>query len=293
MLCDPDWVAEHLDDPGVVIVDMRWDEGGAGRSRYEAGHIPGAVYLDWATDLVDPSHPIAFMLARPSRFAQVMQRCGVGDETTVIAYTTDLGSGPHRLWWAFRAYGHEGVRILDGGLERWVAEDRPLSVEPEKRRRGSGTWTPRQDGGSWTATAADVMAARERPHGSVLDSRGSEQFRGEAVWYETGPVIAGPGGIAQTPRGDLRAGRVPWATNIPWLELYGPEGRMKPAEELLGFFAARGVPASGQVIAYCGVGISASALVFALTLAGVRDALLYDASWEEWGRDQARPVARG
>lgn len=293
MLCDPDWVDAHLGDPGVVIVDLRWDEVGAGRSRYEGGHIPGAVYLDWATDLVDPSHPIAFMIAPPRRFARVMQRSGIGDETTVVAYTSDLGSGPHRLWWAFRAYGHDDVRILDGGLERWVAEGRPLSVGPAVPRAPTGPWTPRQDGRSWTATAADVAAARHGADVSVLDSRWPEQFRGEAVWFETGPVVAGPAGIARTARGDLRAGRVPWATNLPWLDLYGPEGRMKPAEELRALFASRGVTRSGEVITYCGVGLSASALLFALTLAGIHDARLYDASWEEWGRDQARPVARG
>ncbi|MBA3727755.1 MAG: sulfurtransferase [Actinobacteria bacterium] len=293
MLCDPDWVAAHLDDPGVVIVDMRWDEAGTGRSRYESRHIPGAVYLDWATDLIDPDNPIAFMLAPPRRFARVMQRCGIGEESTVVAYTSDLGSGPHRLWWAFRAYGHDDVRILDGGLERWVAEGRPLSVGAEVPRAPSGTrWSPHQDGSSSTATAADVTAARHRPHGSVLDSRWPEQFRGEAVWFETGPV-ADPAGIARTPRGDLRAGRVPWATNLPSFDLYGPEGRMRPADELRALFASVGVPRSGQVIAYCGVGISASALVFALTLAGIQDARLYDASWEEWGRDLARPIARG
>lgn len=293
MLCDPEWVAAHLEDPGVVIVDMRWDEAGAGRSRYEGAHIPGAVHLDWATDLVDPSHPIAFMLAPPRRFAQVMERCGIGDETTVVAYTSDIGSGPHRLWWAFRAYGHDDVRILDGGLERWVAEGRPLSVGAEVPRVPSSPWIPHQDGSSWTATAADVSAAGHRPHGAVLDSRWPEQFRGEAVWFETGPVVAGPAGIARTPRGDLRAGRVPWAINLPSFDLYGPEGRMRQADELRTLFASVGVPRSGQVIAYCGVGISASALVFALTLAGIQDARLYDASWEEWGRDLARPVARG
>ncbi|MBA3551923.1 MAG: hypothetical protein H0W27_03500, partial [Actinobacteria bacterium] len=223
MLCDPEWVAAHLDDPGVVIVDMRWDEAGTGRFRYEGRHIPGAVYLDWATDLIDPDNPIAFMLAPPRRFARVMHRCGIGDETTVVAYTSDLGSGPHRLWWAFRAYGHDDVRVLDGGLERWVAEGRPLSAGAEVPRPPSGTrWSPRQDGSSWTATAADVTAARHRPHDSVLDSRWPEQFRGEAVWFETGPVVADPSGVARTPRGDLRAGRVPWATNLPSFDLYGP-----------------------------------------------------------------------
>jgi thiosulfate/3-mercaptopyruvate sulfurtransferase len=126
-----------------------------------------------------------------------------------------------------------------------------------------------------------------------LDSRPPDQFRGEAVWFERGPVPADPDGVAHTPRGDLRAGHVPGARNVPVSELYRPDHTLKPPQELRELFAGAGLRPDQAVITYCGVGISAAGLLFALHRAGFDEVRLYDASWEEWGRDPARPVARG
>ena len=290
-LVGTEWLAEHLSDPNLVVADMRWREDGSGRVLYERGHVPGAVFVDWATDLVDPEHEVAFMLAPPERFAAVMERCGIGDDTTVVAYADRFGSGPFRLWWAGRVYGHDQVLVLDGGLDRWLAEGRPLADEPTRPRRGV-RWNPRP-AASPAAVAEDVTAAASRPDVVVLDSRPGSQFRGEAVWFETGPVPAGPDGIARTPRGDLRAGHVPWAVSVPARDLYRDDGTLKTPEELRGMFARFGATEDKGAIAYCGVGVSASALLFALHRAGIERAALYDASWEEWGRDPSRPVARG
>ncbi len=291
LLVTPAWLAEHLDDPDVVVVDLQWFHDGSGRARYDAGHVPGAVHVDWSVDLVEPDAPVAFTLASPERFARVMETLGIGDESEVVAYAAGLASGPHRLWWASRVYGHDGVRILDGGLERWTAEGRPLSTEPAGPRRPV-RWTPREAGRAWVATAGDVLAVGERADGRVLDSRPRHQFVGSAVWYETGPVDAEPDGIARTPRGALRAGHVPGAVNVPSDELYRPDGTMKDPTELRAMFAELGVGPESEAITYCGCGISASALLFALTLAGCDQGRLYDASWEEWGRNPALPVAR-
>src|SRR5689334_13416773 len=121
MLVDPAWLVEHLGDPDMVVVDCRWREDGSGPARYAAGHIPGAVHLDWSTDLVEPDAPVAFTLASPERFARVMESRGIGDDSTVVAYADVRGSGPFRLWWACRVYGHDIVRVLDGGLDAWRA----------------------------------------------------------------------------------------------------------------------------------------------------------------------------
>ena len=290
MLVETAWLADHLDDPDLVVVDMRWREDGSGRARYERGHIPGAVFLDWSADIVDPESPIAFMLAPPERFARTMERCGIGDGTLVVAYADAQGSGPYRLWWASRVYGHDRVRVLDGGLRRWIAEGRPLSTEPAPP--GVATWTPRFDP-RWVAGIEDVASARERPDVVVLDSRPPEQFRGEAVWFETGPVPAGKDGVARTPRGRIRAGRVPWAASIPAASLYREDDTLKSPQELRELFARVGAGPEVRAVTYCGVGISASALAFALDLAGIERVSLYDASWEEWGRDPARPIDRG
>lgn len=289
MLVGTDWLADHLEDPGLVVVDMRWREDGSGRARYEAGHLPGAVYLDWSTDLVDPDHPVAFMLAPPQPFAAAMERCGIGDETFVVAHADQFGSGPFRLWWGCRMYGHDQVRVLDGGLEKWVADGRPVSADPAQPRPAA--WTPRPREGL-VARAEDVAKAEARPGTVVVDSRPPEQHRGEAVWFETGAVAADDDGIARTPRGNLRAGRVPWAVNVPAHSLYREDLTMKGPGELRELFAEAGIGPGDRAITYCGVGISASAVLFALTLAGV-ESTLYDESWEEWGRDPSRPVARG
>lgn len=146
------------------------------------------------------------------------------------------------------------------------------------------------------ATASDVEAAGAAAGGSVarvLDSRPPEQFRGDWVWFETGPVRVDPDGVARTGRGELRGGRVPWATNVPASMLYRADGTMKERQELLELFAQAGVRPGDRAITYCGVGISAAALLFALDHAGIEDAALYDGSWDEWGRDSRFPAARG
>ena len=182
------------------------------------------------------------------------------------------------------------MRILDGGLEAWVDEGRPLSSEIPKARRGD--WTPRPRPGL-VASSQDVAAAREQADTLVLDSREPSKFRGETVWFETGEIPAGPDGVARTPRGELRAGRIPWARSVPSQQLYRPDLTMKSPAELRDLFAELEATPECRVITYCGVGISASALLYALARSGFEDVSLYDAGWDEWGRDPELPVARG
>ncbi|MDP8957019.1 MAG: sulfurtransferase [Actinomycetota bacterium] len=292
MLVSTEWLSSHLNDPDVVVVDVRWREDGSAPALYNEGHIPGAVFLDWTTDIVDPDHDLAFMLASPERFRAAMERSGIGDDSTVVAYSDQFGSGPHRLWWAGRVYGHDQVKVLDGGLEKWMAEGRAKSGDPPPSRPPT-TWTPGARSGRLMATAEDVVAASSGARTCVVDARPPEQFLGEAVWFETGAVRADPDGIARTPRGDFHAGRVPWATNVPAAQIYNDDFTMKTPEELRELFSQADVEPGCRAITYCGAGIAASAVLFALVRAGFEDVALYDASWEEWGRDPTKPVTRG
>jgi len=291
MLVTPTWLSDHLDNPDLVVVDVRWDEDGRGRARYDEGHIAGARFLDWATDLVDPDHRVAFMLAAPTRFAAAVERCGISDETVVVAYADAGHSGPFRLWLGCQVYGHDGqVRILDGGLDAWLAGGRPVTSDPPTTR--AATWAPRI-GSRLVASAAEVEAAADEPETIVLDSREPAKFRGDTVWFETGEIAADENGVAHTPRGDLRAGHIPWARSLPWSLLYHDDSTMKSPDELRTAFAEVGATPGKRVITYCGVGISAAALLYALGRAGIDDAAIYDAGWDEWGRDPRLPVTRG
>ncbi len=292
MLVTPAWLEEHLTDSDVVVVDLRWDEEGRGRERYEKGHIAGAFHCDWTRDIVDESESPAFMLASPDRLAEVLGSYGIGDHAVLVAYADAGHSGPFRLWWACSVYGHEAqVRVLDGGLDRWLTEGRPLSTahpEPQPNR-----WTPGARRTELLASASDVLVARDDPETVVVDSRPAANFQGLTVWSEHGEIEAGPDGIARTPAGPLRAGRVPWARSVPWHELYLEDLTMKSPEELRALFAKAGAVPGKRALAYCSVGLSATALLYALNRAGIEQAGLYDGGWDEWGRDEDLPLARG
>ena len=159
------WLADHLEDPEVRIIDVRWTsryENGKGVSLddldgYRSGHIPGAVFAGMVADLSDPAHPIPDMLAPPDLFAQAMSRLGVGDKTLVVAYDNmGVPLGSARLWWALSHYGHDRVRVLDGGLREWVSSGRPISTEVRDPPQARFTARPRS---GWLATKADVIQA--------------------------------------------------------------------------------------------------------------------------------------
>lgn len=254
-----------------VLLDVRWRLGGPpGRDAHLAGHIPGAAFVDLETDLAAPPGPGGrHPLPAPAQFTEAMRRAGVRRDAPVVVYDEDDATAAARAWWMLRYFGHDDVRVLDGGLRAWTAAGGALE---------SGETTP--VAGDFTAIPGHLPlldaagAARVAAGGLLLDARAAERFRGEVE-----PV-------------DPVAGHIPGAVSAPTTANVGGDGRFLDAEALRARFASLGVTDRQEVGTYCGSGVTAAHQVLALELAGVR-AALYAGSWSGWITDPARPVATG
>ncbi|WP_326591021.1 sulfurtransferase [Streptomyces brevispora] len=252
-----------------VLLDVRWQLGGPhGRPDYEAGHIPGAVFVDLDAELAGPAgsggrHP----LPDPAEFGAVMRRAGVDRDSAVIVYDGGQGWAASRAWWLLRWTGHRDVRVLDGGLAAWTGE---LSKETPVPAEGDFVPEP----GALPLLDADGAAALARS-GLLFDARAAERYRGDVE-----PI-------------DRVGGHIPGAVSAPTAENVGPDGRFLAADALAARFAGLGAERDTvDVGVYCGSGVSGAHEVLALEIAGYR-AALYAGSWSQWSGDESRPVATG
>jgi thiosulfate/3-mercaptopyruvate sulfurtransferase len=256
----------------AVLLDTRLAlSGPSGRSRYQAGHLPGTAFVDVDDDLAGtPGAGGRHPLPEPHDFVAAMRRAGVGRTSTVVAYDDTAGTAAARLWWLLRDYGHADVMLLDGGVAAWLASGRALSTEPVAP--APGDW----DGSPGRLPVVDADTAGGLTDGGVLiDVRAAERFRGE---HE--PI-------------DPVAGHIPGAVNAPLTEITDRSGCFLPDDLLRGRFVALGVADRVPVAAYCGSGVTATQTLLALRLAGFDDAALYPGSWSGWITDPSRPVATG
>ena len=260
------WLAAHLDDPGLRILDASWHMPAAGRdarAEYAAAHIPGAQFFD-IDAVADPDTDLPHMLPTPEAFARAVSALGIGDGDQVVIYDAAATRSAARVWWTFRAMGHDRVAVLDGGLGTWRAEGRALTDA-----------TPATPDAQLTAhlhpervrDAAQVAEASATGHAQIIDARAADRFRGDAP----------------EPRAGLTSGHMPGARNLPFGQLYNPDGTMKDAGALRAAFEAAGVDLSRPAITSCGSGITAASLSLALERLGHRNHALYDGSWAEWG----------
>ncbi|GAA0481425.1 sulfurtransferase [Streptomyces sp. NPDC046215] len=254
-----------------VLLDVRYRLGGPnGRPDYEAGHLPGAAYVDLDAELAGaPGEKGRHPLPDTEVFGAAMRRAGVRSDRPVVVYDGDKGWGAARAWWMLRWAGHGDVRVLDGGLAAWIARGGTLTAGESRAEPGDFTPAP----GALPLLDADGAAALAR-RGVLLDARAGERYRGEVE-----PL-------------DAVAGHIPGAVNAPTTENVTEEGVFRPARELAERFAALGAKPGAEVGVYCGSGVSGAHEVLALALAGV-PAALYVGSWSEWSADGSRPVATG
>jgi thiosulfate/3-mercaptopyruvate sulfurtransferase len=283
-LVNPEWLAERLSQPGLQVVDIRGyvktEDLGEGRQHaeyvgardeYDREHIPGSVFVDWTTDIVDLDNEVKAQLAPADRFAEAMGRRGIGDEADVVVVDHTGGHFATRLWWALKYYGHDRVAVLNGGFNRWKGLGLPLTdtvpvVEPR-------TFTPRERP-ALRVEAEELLARIGQGSRLIVDAREPAQY--------TGAIRRG-----------ARGGHVPTAVNIWAKSLVNDDGTWKTDDELRAILEAGGVRADAPVVAYCNGGVTATAVLFALDRIGHESWANYDGSWNEWGERLELPVAEG
>ena len=270
-----EWLAAHLEEPGLGLIDASWHLPPTGRNgavEFRAGHIPGAVFFD-IDAIADTSSDLPHMLPDPVVFSSAMRKLGLGDGMHMVVYDAHGLFAAARVWWTLRAFGVSEVKILEGGLPKWIAEGRPLEEGASERQPRH--FTARFDH-SFVASLADVREALGSRAAQVVDARPAERFRGETP----------------EPRPGLRSGHMPGALNVPFVDILD-HGKLKSAEALAATLADHGVDLAKPVITTCGSGVSAAILALAVEEAGGKIAGLYDGSWAEWGGRDDCAVATG
>jgi thiosulfate/3-mercaptopyruvate sulfurtransferase len=271
-LVSTEWLADRLGEDGLTVIDCSWHmaaSGRSGREEYAQAHITGARFLD-IDAVADTAHPAPHMLPASKDFARAMESLGIGSGDRIVVYDNSPLRTSARGWFTFRHFGVRDVAILDGGLQKWIAEGRPVDSDaPEERET------------TFSAPTRDDVVIKKQILGGIdlllLDARGKARFEG------TEPE----------PRAGMASGHIPGARNLPYSALYREDGTFRSREELRQLFEDAGIDPSKPFAASCGSGVTASALLFAAHLLGNDETKLYDGSWSEWGADPATPKAVG
>ncbi|MDP6706860.1 MAG: 3-mercaptopyruvate sulfurtransferase [Alphaproteobacteria bacterium] len=274
-LVSTDWLAGHLDDADLKVVDGSWylpAEKRDPKAEYAEAHLPGAVYFD-IDAVADAASPLPHMFPSAEVFQQAVGTLGIANGDRVVCYDGGSMTAAGRVWWMFRAFGHQRVSILNGGSGKWRREGRPMTAE-----------LPEVVGQAYNATfdarlvrsVEEVLAIAADGAEQIIDARSAGRFDG----------------TAPEPRAGLRSGHMPGACNLPYNDLLADDGTLKDADELAGLFEKSGIGLDKPVVASCGSGVSATVLLLGLHVLGHEGGSLYDGSWSEWGSREDTPVVR-
>lgn len=275
-LVSTSWLAKHIKDPDLRILDASWYLPAMGRdpkAEYDAAHIPGARFFD-IDDVSDNRSDLPHMVPPVEKFMSRLRAMGVGDGHQVVVYDGMGLFSAARVWWLFRLMGQDNIAVLDGGLPKWQAEGREVEDLPPVIRDRHMT-VRRQ--AHMVKDVTQVSAASKLKDHEILDARAPGRFRGEDP----------------EPREGMRAGHIPGAKNVPFATLLNADGTMKDPDGLRTAFAAAGVDLNKPAITSCGSGVTGTIINLALEVLGKRDHSLYDGSWSEWGQFPTLPVATG
>ena len=275
-LVSTDWLAAHLKDPDLRVLDASWylpDAGRNAKAEYTAAHIPGARFFD-LEEISDQRSALPHMAPPPEKFISRLRAMGVGDGHQVVVYDGAGLFSAARVWWLFRLMGKTNVAVLDGGLPKWLAQGRDVEDMPPVLRDRHMT-VSRQN--QLVKDVTQVAHAAKLGEAEIIDARPAPRFRGDTP----------------EPRAGLRAGHIPGSKNVPYSALLNGDGTMKSVPELRSVFESAGVNLTKPAITTCGSGVTAAVLSLALERIGHRNHALYDGSWAEWGMYDDLGVAKG
>ena len=271
-LVSTNWLAGHLDDPNLAIVDASWFMPASGRNareEYTSAHIPGARFLD-IDALSDRSSPLPHMLPTADQFARAMEELGINRSDAIVVYDNSPLRTAARGWFMIRHFGASDIAILDGGLQKWIAEGRETTGSEPPPKKATFDASERDE----IATKSELLAGTGLPW---LDARGKPRFEGSEP----------------DPRPGVAPGHAPGQLNLPYSALYRDDGTFRPVDQLEALFREAGIDPLGPFVASCGSGVTANSLLFAAHLLGNDRARLYDGSWSEWGADPSTPKVLG